>query len=69
MKKSLDIGLSILGNLGHTGKYQVDHILVCPPYTVTDSKLGEIISLLKIAITDTSRPCLREQRTIVEGKL
>ncbi|GMG11361.1 unnamed protein product [Aspergillus oryzae var. brunneus] len=28
VKKSLDMGLNILGNLGHTGKYQVDHILL-----------------------------------------
>ncbi|KAB8274043.1 pyridoxal phosphate-dependent transferase [Aspergillus minisclerotigenes] len=61
VKKSLDMGLNILGNLGHTGKYQVDHILVCPPYTVTGSELGDIISLLKIAIIETSRPFLAEQ--------
>lgn len=58
VKKSLDMGLNILGNLGHTGKYQVDHILVCPPYTVTGSELGDIISPLKIAIIETSRPFL-----------
>ncbi|KAK6831752.1 hypothetical protein RU639_002547 [Aspergillus parasiticus] len=69
VKKSLDMGLNILGNLGHPGKYQVDHILVCPPYTVTDSELGDIISLLKIAIIETSRPFLAKQSTTIEGRL
>ncbi|BAE63793.1 unnamed protein product [Aspergillus oryzae RIB40] len=58
VKKSLDMALNILGNLGHTGKYQVDHILVCPLYTVMGSELGNIIPLLKIAIIETSRPFL-----------
>ncbi|PIG84436.1 aminotransferase [Aspergillus arachidicola] len=69
VKKSLDMGLNILGNLGHTGTYQVDHILVCPPYTVMDSELGDIISLLKIAIIETSGPFLAKQSTIIEGRL
>ncbi|KJK68110.1 Aminotransferase class-III [Aspergillus parasiticus SU-1] len=69
VKKSLDMGLNILGNLGHPGKYQVDHILVCPPYTATDSELGAIISLLKIAIIETSRPFLAKQSTTIEGRL
>ncbi|KAE8315985.1 pyridoxal phosphate-dependent transferase [Aspergillus transmontanensis] len=69
VKKSLKMGLNILGNLGHPGKYQVDHILVCPPYTVTDSELGDIISLLKIAIIETSRPFLAKQSTTIEGRL
>lgn len=58
VKNSLDLGLNILGNLGHTGKYQVDHVLVCPPYTVTDNELQEIISLRELAIDNTSRPFL-----------
>jgi hypothetical protein len=49
------LGQNILGNLGHTGKYQVDHVLVCPPYIVTDSELEEIVSLLKTAITKASQ--------------
>lgn len=56
VKNSLDMGLNILGNLGHTGEYQVDHILVCPPYTVTNRELEEIVSLLKASINKTSHP-------------
>lgn len=55
VKHSLALGLNILGNLGHTGKYQVDHVLVCPPYIVTDGELDQIISLLKTAITKASQ--------------
>lgn len=70
VKNSLNLGLNILGNLGHTGEYQVDHILVCPPYTVTDGELEEIVSILKIAINQTSRPFVEQvQDGFVEGRL
>lgn len=50
------MGLSVLGNLGRTGKFQVDHVLVCPPYIVTEGELEEIVSLLKSAIVEKSQP-------------
>ncbi len=50
------MGLNILSNLGRIRKFQVDHVLVCPPYIVTDEGLEEIISPLKSAIVKTSRP-------------
>ncbi|KAL4869401.1 hypothetical protein BDV12DRAFT_208638 [Aspergillus spectabilis] len=56
VRHSLDMGLNILGNLGHTGEYQVDHVLVCPPYIVTDDELEQIVGLLKAAIVKTSQP-------------
>lgn len=67
VQNSLKLGLNILGNLGHTGEYQVDHILVCPPYTVTEGELDEIVSLLKLAIDETSRPFLGKQNGIANG--
>lgn len=72
VKNSLNLGLNVLGNLGHTGEYQVDHILVCPPYTVTDGELEEIVSLLKIAIDQASEPYLgstENSRVQFEGRL
>lgn len=59
VKHSLDLGLNILGNLGHTGQYQVDHVLVCPPYNVTDEELQKIISILKVAINKTTDAFLK----------
>jgi adenosylmethionine-8-amino-7-oxononanoate aminotransferase len=56
VKNALSLGLNLLGNLGHTGEYQVDHVLVCPPYITTDAELQDIISLLKAAILKTSQP-------------
>ncbi|KAJ5266825.1 hypothetical protein N7478_009633 [Penicillium angulare] len=56
VKQSLKMGLNILGNLGHTGEYQVDHIMLCPPYTVTDGELEEIVAILKAAIIRTGQP-------------
>jgi len=64
VKHSLDLGLNILGNLGHTGDYQVDHVLVCPPYIVTDSELEEIVFLLKAAIMKTSQPFVKKSKYI-----
>lgn len=63
VKHCLDSGLNILGNLGHTGEYQVDHVLVCPPYIVTESELEEIVSLLKAAIVKTSESFVNVERT------
>ncbi|OJJ05887.1 hypothetical protein ASPVEDRAFT_87217 [Aspergillus versicolor CBS 583.65] len=58
VRQSLELGLNILGNLGVTGKYQVDHVLVCPPYIVTELELQGIVSLLKTAIVKTSQSFL-----------
>ncbi|KAI9039058.1 uncharacterized protein KD926_010043 [Aspergillus affinis] len=63
VKNSLKMGLNILGNLGHTGQYQVDHILVCPPYTVGDGELEEIVAILKAAIIETGQPFVESHRT------
>ncbi|KAJ5731599.1 uncharacterized protein N7483_006107 [Penicillium malachiteum] len=61
VKSALGMGLNILGNLGHTGEYQVDHVLVCPPYITTDAELEKIVSLLKAAILKTSQPFVQEE--------
>jgi adenosylmethionine-8-amino-7-oxononanoate aminotransferase len=53
---ALKRGVNILGNLGHTGTYQVDHVLVCPPYIVTEEDIQQIVTLVKDAIVETSGP-------------
>lgn len=55
VKHSLDGGLNILGDLGHTGEYQVDHVIVCPSYIVTNIELEQIIFLLKATINKASQ--------------
>ncbi|CDM37839.1 hypothetical protein DTO013E5_6356 [Penicillium roqueforti] len=55
VKVALSMGLNILGNLGHTGEYQVDHVLVCPAYTTTEVELANIVSLLRSSILETTR--------------
>ncbi|THW90553.1 PLP-dependent transferase [Aureobasidium pullulans] len=55
VNKALDMGLSILGNLGQTGAVYLDFVIVSPPYTVIEAELIEIVDLLKdaiIAVTD-----------------
>ncbi|KAJ5326590.1 putative Alanine-glyoxylate aminotransferase AGT2 [Penicillium brevicompactum] len=53
---ALKRGVNILGNLGHTGTYQIDHVLVCPPYISTEEDIEQIVGLVKEAIVETSRP-------------
>ncbi|KAL2862747.1 pyridoxal phosphate-dependent transferase [Aspergillus lucknowensis] len=62
VRDSFDMGLNILGSLPRSGEYQVDHILVCPPYIVTDSELEEIVSRLSAAIVKTSQPFVQTAR-------
>jgi len=50
VNKALDMGLSILGNLGQTGAVYLDFVIISPPYTVTEAELVEIVDLLKAAI-------------------
>lgn len=51
---ALKRGVNILGNLGHTGTYQIDHVLVCPPYISTEADIEQIVALVKEAIVETS---------------
>ena len=52
---ALDMGLSILGNLGKTGLYDVEHVIICPPYIVTEEEVVMIVGLLGQAIDCASR--------------
>ncbi|CAG7985137.1 unnamed protein product [Penicillium olsonii] len=51
---ALKRGVNILGNLGHTGTYQIDHVLVCPPYISTEKEIEKIVALVKDAIVEIS---------------
>ncbi|KAM0562827.1 hypothetical protein ACHAPJ_001667 [Fusarium lateritium] len=48
--KALDLGLNILGNLGETGEVYVDHVIMSPPYVVTESELERMVGKLREAI-------------------
>ncbi|KAF5247201.1 hypothetical protein FAUST_883 [Fusarium austroamericanum] len=48
--KSLNLGLNILGNLGQTGEVHVDHVIMSPPYVVTESELERMVGILRTAI-------------------
>lgn len=45
------LGLNIIGTIGKTGFYDVDFIIIAPPYIVTASEIQKIVSLLKKAIS------------------
>ena len=47
---SQDLGLNILGTLGDTGEYHVEHVILSPPYIVKAEEVLEIVRLLKMAI-------------------
>lgn len=55
VQTSLELGLNILGNLGDTGAVYVDHVIISPPYIVTERELQEIVRILKEAITIVTR--------------
>ena len=55
VNRALELGLNILGNLGKTGDVYVDHIIICPPYIVTENELRAIVDLLVQAIRDVTK--------------
>ncbi|TVY40471.1 putative aminotransferase [Lachnellula subtilissima] len=52
--RSLELGLNILGNLGNTGEYYVDHVLLSPPYIIRQQEILTIVGILKQAVNDVS---------------
>ncbi|KAM0271699.1 hypothetical protein ACHAPA_002464 [Fusarium lateritium] len=48
--KALELGLNILGNLGDTGDVHVDHVIMSPPYVVTETELERMVGILREAI-------------------
>lgn len=53
--KALALGLNILGNLGTTGEVHVEHVIMSPPYVITEAELRRMVSILKRAVEDVSR--------------
>lgn len=46
-----ELGLNILGNLGKTGLYDVELVIISPPYIVTEMEIKAVVQLLKTAIS------------------
>lgn len=55
VNRALELGLNILGNLGVTGQIYVDHVIICPPYVVTEDELERIVAILAQAIQDITK--------------
>lgn len=53
--RALALGLNILGNLGTTGDVHVEHVIMSPPYVVTEAELRRMVDILKNAIQYVSR--------------
>lgn len=53
-----DLGLNILGNLGKTGPIDVEHVMIAPPYIITEEEVVKVVELLKEAIQRASEPYL-----------
>ncbi|PTB52089.1 hypothetical protein M431DRAFT_120572 [Trichoderma harzianum CBS 226.95] len=45
-----ELGLNVLGNLGKTGKIDVELVILAPPYIVTEEEIKAIVGILKKAI-------------------
>ncbi|KAK7420358.1 hypothetical protein QQX98_002781 [Neonectria punicea] len=52
--QALELGLNILGNLGDTGEVHVEHVIMSPPYVVTELELRRMVSILREAITSVT---------------
>lgn len=50
VKVAKESGLNILGTLGHTGEYHVEHVIISPPYIINAVEVTEIVRRLKKAI-------------------
>ena len=49
-KKAFELGVAIYPGLATVDGVRGDHVLICPPYTVTEEELGVIIRATKMAI-------------------
>ncbi|KAF4984883.1 hypothetical protein FZEAL_36 [Fusarium zealandicum] len=59
--QALDLGLNILGNLGATGEVHVDHVIISPPYVVTESQLRQMVVILREATTTVVSQAVSKQ--------
>ncbi|OMP81712.1 putative aminotransferase [Diplodia seriata] len=53
-----ELGLNILGNLGKTGPIDVEHVMITPPYIITEAEVVRVVQLLKQAIQKASEAYL-----------
>ncbi|KAK2730806.1 putative class III aminotransferase [Colletotrichum kahawae] len=60
--RALALGLNVLGNLGTTGEVHVEHVIMSPPYVVTETELQRMVSILKSAVEDVSRDFFEFQK-------
>ena len=50
-----NIGLNVLGNIGETGEYYVDLVIISPPYIINAAEVREVVRLLKEAVAGVSQ--------------
>ena len=46
---AVELGLNVLGNIGKTGEYDVELIILSPPYIVNEREIKAIVEILKEA--------------------
>lgn len=67
VSRALDNGLNILGNLGRTGPIHVEHVIVAPPYTVSEHELGVMVDILKQTVDEVSDQYLSKKDASSSG--
>lgn len=60
---ALEMGLNILGNLGHTGEHYVDLAIISPPYIVQQHEITQIVQKLHDAIVVVSEEFAQSQQS------
>lgn len=56
-----ELGLNVLGNLGKTGVYDVELVILSPPYIVNDTEIREIVRLLRTAVIEVGERFLAKK--------
>lgn len=54
---AFEMGVALYPGSGTVDGQKGDHVLIAPPYTVSDEELGEIVSTLRKAYDLTMRSC------------
>lgn len=58
--RALELGLNILGNLGVTGDTYIEHVIMSPPYVVTESELHRMVCILRQSVEEVSAQYLQQ---------
>lgn len=51
-ERALELGVCVYPCAGSAGEGRGDHVLICPPYTITEEEVGRIVEVTRRAVVD-----------------